>query len=124
MPDFNLHAGTEFDRKHFDGMGAPSEQRSWIEKSLLRVAAQKQNFISEDEILELIARLLDAKRYSDREVYFWMETLDGFLRDPNLRDLIHYPGKYFGDSDNSRQMTPRQILDAANAADDDSDLIP
>jgi len=30
-----------------------------------------------------------------------------------LTDLIYWPGVYFGDGDNSREMTPKEILDTA-----------
>ena len=41
-----------------------------------------------------------------------MRVLEHHL-DPRISDLIHWPGEYFGDGDNSRELSPQDILDIA-----------
>jgi len=61
------------------------------------------------EALELITRLVSAGG-EEWEQFFWTRVLEHHL-DPRISDLIHWPGEYFGDGKNSRELSPQDILD-------------
>lgn len=53
-----------------------------------------------------------------------MSLLEANLPCRNVSDLIFWPGHYFGDGDNSRDLTPKEILDIALAAGDEPIPMP
>lgn len=70
--------------------------------------------ITYEELLELMMRVYNATG-SETEHDYWLELLEVNLRNPRLSDLIYWPGEYFGDGNNSREMSPKELLDNALA---------
>ncbi|MCY1461663.1 hypothetical protein D9M71_793420 [compost metagenome] len=44
---------------------------------------------------------------------FWLEMLALNIADARISDLFFWPGEYFGDGDNARELTPEQIIETA-----------
>jgi len=68
--------------------------------------------LTRPEMLEIITRMLNLQTENEHELDFWERMLEKHL-DPEIRVLIRWPGTYFGDGDNSREMSPEEILEVA-----------
>lgn len=68
--------------------------------------------LSEPEMLELIERIVSAKA-DDVQTVYWLRCLEANTGDSNISDLIFWPGEYFGDGDNGRELSAEQILETA-----------
>ena len=70
--------------------------------------------LDRSEMLELLQRVLQPKRGELRSSY-WLACLKQNTGDPRLSDLIYWPGEYFHDGDNSRELSAEEILRIALA---------
>jgi hypothetical protein len=66
-------------------------------------------------LLELIRRVSTAGA-EEHEKIFWLGLLEANVPDKRISGLIFWPGEYFGDGNNSRELSPEEILDIALAA--------
>jgi hypothetical protein len=112
---FNREAGTHLVFADFQGIYGGTDHEIWVRTLLAEPAQKRVADISHEELLELIRRVAttDGKEH---EVSFWMGLLEAKLPDSRISDLIFWPGEYFGDDDNTRQLSAEQILELALAA--------
>ena len=73
------------------------------------------NDLTEEEMLDLIQRVCQSSG-SEFQTEYWIECLRMNTGDENISDLIFWPGEYFQDGDNSRELAPSEILRTALAA--------
>ena len=111
LREFNKCACTVIPLAEFQGIYGGMEYDSWVRNVLCEPFVTATPALTDDEALELIARLTSAGG-EEWEQFFWMRVLEHHL-DPRISDLIHWPGEYFGDGDNSRELSPQDILDIA-----------
>ncbi|OAI49531.1 hypothetical protein AYO44_18430 [Planctomycetaceae bacterium SCGC AG-212-F19] len=71
--------------------------------------------LSYEEMLELVRRICSVEG-SEFQIGYWLTCLKANTGHDNISDLIYWPAEYFGDGDRSREMSPKEILDAALAA--------
>jgi hypothetical protein len=71
--------------------------------------------LSYDEMLELIRRICKVEG-SEFQIGYWLSCLKANTHNGRISELIYWPGEYFGDGDHSRELSPKEILDAALAA--------
>lgn len=81
---------------------------------LLLHSAEIPDDLSDSEMLDLIQHLLQPKRGELRSS-FWLACLKQNTGDPRISDLIFWPGEYFGDGDNKRELSAEEILHTARA---------
>jgi hypothetical protein len=67
-----------------------------------------------EDLVAAFERIVDPN-CPGHERIFLIETLGLNLEDPQISDLIYWPGDYFGDGDFSRPLTPAQMAEAALA---------
>jgi hypothetical protein len=84
-------------------------------KDLLVDESQIPTDLSYEEMLELVGKIYTADGDEFQTVY-WVRCLRVNTGDERVSDLIFWPGEYFGDGDNQRQMSPAEILDTAIAS--------
>lgn len=111
LEEFNRLAGTSLPFEKFQGIYGGMEHDTWVRNVLCMPLAQRPLELSRDEMLEIITRLCTSAG-EEHEMFYWLKLLEANL-DPRISDLIYWPGEYFGDGDNSRAMSPQQILAAA-----------
>jgi hypothetical protein len=68
--------------------------------------------VTEEEMLEMLERMFKPKGY-ELEIQYWVECLRVNTGDEKVSDLIFWTGEYFGDGDNTREMTPKEMLATA-----------
>jgi len=115
LAEFNELAGTSLEFPEFQGISGGMEHDTWVRNLLCMPYAGKQLNLTHDEMLEMIGRLCRAEG-QEHERFFWIKLLETNL-DPRISDLIFWPGEYFGDGDNSRDLSPQEILSVALASD-------
>jgi len=71
--------------------------------------------LDRSEMLDLLRQLLNPKR-GELRTSFWLACLARSTGDKNISNLIYWPGEYFQDGDNSRELTAEEILDTALAS--------
>jgi len=70
--------------------------------------------LSHVEMLELVQCLLEP-RSGERRTSFWLACLAENTGNPKFSSLIYWPGSYFGDGDNSRELSAEEVLRIAMA---------
>jgi hypothetical protein len=111
---FNREAGTSLEWLEFQGIYGACEHDVWVREVLARPFERPIPDITREELLELIRRICNGEG-EEHETSFYFELLAANVPDPRISDLIYWPGEYFGDGDNQRELTPEQILDTAQA---------
>lgn len=111
LAEFNQLAGTSLEFHEFQGISGGTEHETWVRNTLSIPYAQSNLSLLPPEMLEIISRLCSGAG-EEHEQFFWLKVLETHL-DPRISDLIYWPGEYFGDGDNSRQLTPQDILEIA-----------
>lgn len=111
LHEFNETAGTSIPLSEFQGIYGGMEHHSWVRNVLCEPFVKATPPPTDAEALELITRLMSAGG-DEWELFFWTCVLEHHI-DPKMSDLIHWPGEYFGDGDNSRELSPQDILDTA-----------
>jgi hypothetical protein len=96
------------------------DHETWVRSVLSRRGHRRIPDITRDELLELIRRV-SMSAGKDSEINFWVGLLEANLPDPRISDLIFWPGEYFGDGDETRELSPEQILDIALTAGQETD---
>ncbi len=114
LEQFNHLASTSREWAEFQGVYGGMDHDTWVRNVLCMPFADKQLELSHDEMLEIITRLCTAAG-EEHERFFWIRLLETNL-DPRISDLIYWPGEYFGDGNNSREMSPLEILEIAMKA--------
>ena len=115
LEEFNREAGTDLAFLEFQGIAGGMEHETFVRQVLCEPAARKIPDITYEELLELVTRVSGAAG-AEHELHFWLRLLEANLPDPRLSDLIFWPDEYFGDGGSSRELSPKEILDIALAA--------
>lgn len=71
--------------------------------------------LNEAEMLHLIEQMKrgEGDEFQD---WYWMKCLELNTRDERVSDLFYWPGEYFGDGDDTRDLTAKEILQTALAS--------
>jgi hypothetical protein len=112
LEEFNRLACTSLKFLDFQGIYGGMDHETWVRCVLAEPAQKRIPDITRDELLELIRRASTAEN-EEHESQFWLGLLEANLPDSRISDLIFWPGEYFGDGNNSRELSPEQILDLA-----------
>jgi hypothetical protein len=115
LAEFNREADTAFGFADFQGSAGGQDQATWARKILAIPFQKRLPDISRAELLEMICRVASAEG-EEHEIDFWLGLLEIHIPAPRISDLIFWPGGYFGDGNNDRELTPEQVLDIAQAA--------
>jgi hypothetical protein len=114
LNEFNRLAGTNIPFEEFQGIYGGQDHDTWVRTVLAMQHIFPVKDISRAELVELARRVMKTEG-EEHEIRFWLEMLALNIPDPKISDLIFWPGKYFGDGDNTREFTPEQVVDIALA---------
>jgi hypothetical protein len=117
LDEFNRTAQTDLTFADFQGIYGGQDHATWVRKVLAEPFRKRLPSIARAELLELIRRVAQADG-EEHEIEFWLGLLEVNIPDPRISDLIFWPGEYFGDGDNSRALSPEQILEISQASAD------
>jgi hypothetical protein len=114
LAEFNAGARTTLAFRDFQGIYGGQDHATWVRMVLVEPYRRRLPDISRLELVELARRIMEADG-EEHEIDFWLEMLALNIPDPQVSDLIFWPGEYFGDGDNARKLTPEQVIDIAEA---------
>lgn len=114
LAEFNRAAGTSLAFSDFQGIYGGQDHETWVRKVLAQKCLRRLPDIRRAELVELARRVMEADG-AEHEIDFWVEMLAVNIPDSQVSDLIYWPGEYFGDRDNTRDLTPEQVIDIAQA---------
>jgi hypothetical protein len=114
LAEFNAEAGTDLGFLDFQGIYGGQNHETWVRKVLAAPSLRRLPDISRAELVELARRVMEGDG-REHEIDFWLEMLALTIPDPQVSDLIYWPGEYFGDGNNARDLTPEQVIDIAQA---------
>ena len=115
LAEFNALAGTSLEADVFQGIYGGEEHEVWVRRLLLTRLAPVVADLTRADLIAAFARIVAWNERSEAERDYLVATLEKSLGDPQIEDLIAWPGEYFGDGDNGRSLTPEQMADAALA---------
>lgn len=115
LAEFNAAAGMSLGFDVFQGIYGGEEHDVWVRRILLTRLAPVVPDLTRDDLVAAFARILARNDRSEEDRDYLCATLQRSLDDPQIEELIDWPGEYFGDGDNSRSRTPEEMADAALA---------
>ena len=121
LAEFNAEAATNFSWEDFQGIYGGQEHSTWVRSVLAAPHARQLPDLTRAELVELARRVMTVEG-AEHEIHFWLDMLALNIPDPRVSDLISWPGEYFGDGDNSRELTPEQVIDIALARNAGADI--
>lgn len=69
--------------------------------------------LSKPEMLELLSRIFRPSRGEEFLTEYWLKCLRINTKNDRISDLIFWPGDYFRDGDDGRELTPEEVLEIA-----------
>lgn len=114
LAEFNREAGTDLAALDFQGISGGQDHRTWVCKLLAEPSVRPVSAITRAELVEMVRRV-KADEGAEEEIEFWLKMLAVNLPDPQVSNLLFWPGVYFGDGDDTRDLSPEQVVDVARA---------
>lgn len=112
LAEFNREAKTNLTFLDFQGIYGGQDHDTWVRQILAGPNVRRLTDITQSELIEMARRVMGAKS-PEHVTYFWLEMLALNTSDARISDLFFWPGEYFGDGDNSRELTAEQIIKTA-----------
>jgi hypothetical protein len=112
LAEFNREAMTNLTFLDFQGIYGGQDHDTWVRKVLAGPYEYRLTDITRSELIEMAGRVMDAE-IPEHAQYFWLKMLELNIPDARISDLFFWPGEYFGDGDNSRELTAEQIIKIA-----------
>jgi hypothetical protein len=114
LAEFNAEAGTNLRFIDFQGIYGGQDHGTWARKVLAAPHLRRLPDVRRAELVEMARRVMEADG-EEHEVHYWIDMLALNIPDANVSDLIYWPGEYFGDGNNDRELTPEQVIAIAQA---------
>ncbi|HSZ59280.1 MAG TPA: hypothetical protein VK797_26800 [Tepidisphaeraceae bacterium] len=110
LSEFTGRALTRFDVDAAFGSVAPET----FAAGLLVDRTKIPRDLSEPEMLELLGRVCTSNG-TEFQIGYWLNCLEVNTGDAQISGLVFWPGEYFRDGNNSREMSPSEMLAVALA---------
>ncbi|PQO46984.1 hypothetical protein [Blastopirellula marina] len=111
VAEFNSLAGTNTPYLEFQGISGGEDHEDYVRRVLIHQQTTADPTIGRNELIEMFRRVL-AKPNDQTYLNFVLATIERTFGDDQVSNLIFWPGEYFGDGDDSRELTPEQMADA------------
>nr|WP_180203137.1 hypothetical protein [Pseudomonas sp. SbOxS1]NYU02765.1 hypothetical protein [Pseudomonas sp. SbOxS1] len=112
LAEFNREAMTHLTFLDFQGLYGAQDHDTWVRQILAAPYERRLKGISQSELIEIARRVMNADS-PEHATDFWLKMLVLNIPDVRVSDLFFWPGEYFGDGDNARELTPEQIIETA-----------
>lgn len=111
LDEFNRLAGTNVPFSEFQGIHGAEEHAEYVRRVLTDKAASTPPDLSREELIEMFAKVLGDPT-DDAYLQYVFTTIKKAFGDAHVSDLVFWPGHYFGDGNNQRELTPEIMADA------------
>ena len=111
LAEFNQLAGTSIPFSEFQGIYGAEEHIDYVRRVLTDRATQALPGLERDVLATMFAKVL-ADTCDNAYLQYVFTTIKKTFGDNQISDLVFWPGEYFGDGDNQRELTPELMADA------------
>jgi hypothetical protein len=111
LDEFNQLAGTDLPFSEFQGIYGAEEYVDFVRRLLTDRATGASPDLDRESLVAMFAKVL-ADPCDDAYVQYVFATIKKTYGDTQISDLVFWPGEYFGDGDNQRELTPELMADA------------
>lgn len=108
---FNRLAGTDIPFSAFQGIYGAEEHIDNVRRVLTDRAKETSTDLGREGLIEMFAKVL-ADTCDDAYLQFVFTTIEKTFGDTQVSDLVFWPGEYFGDGNDQRELTPELMADA------------
>ena len=111
LDEFNQLAGTDIPFLEFQGIYGAEEHIDCVRRVLTDRATEASPDLRREGLIEMFAKVLDDP-CDDPYLQYVFTTIKKTFGDMQISDLVFWPGEYFGDGNNQRQLTAELMADA------------
>lgn len=111
LDEFNQLARTDIPFSEFQGIYGAEEHIDYVRRVLTDRATEASPDLDREGLIEMFARVL-ADPCDDAYLQYVFTTINKTFGDKQVSDLVFWPGEYFGDGNNHRELTPELMADA------------
>ncbi len=111
LDEFSQLAGTDISFSEFQGIYGAEEHIDYVRRVLTDRATEASPDLNREGLIEMFANVL-ADPCDDAYVQYVFTTIKKTFGDTQVSDLVFWPGEYFGDGNNQRELTPELMADA------------
>ena len=111
LEEFNRLAGTDIPFSEFQGIYGGEDHISYVRRVLTQRATCADPSLDRSRLIEMFSKVL-ADPCDDAYLTYVFATIERTFGDSQVSDLVFWPGEYFGDADNQRELTPDEMADA------------
>ncbi|WP_454866633.1 hypothetical protein [Pseudomonas umsongensis] len=112
LAQFNREAMTDLTSLDFPGIDEAQDHDTWVRQILMGPYERRLKDISQPEMIEMARRVMDAD-IPEHATCFWLQMLALNIPDARISDLFIWPGEYFSDGDDARELIPEQVIETA-----------
>lgn len=110
LAEFNREALANLTFIDFQGIYGGQDHDTWVRQVLAIPYEQRLTDITKPELIEMVRRVMEADS-PEHAISYWLHMLELNTQDSQISDLIFWPGEYFGDGDNTRELSPEQVVE-------------
>ncbi|MAE62403.1 MAG: hypothetical protein CMJ49_13735 [Planctomycetaceae bacterium] len=114
LEEFNKLAGADVPFSEFQGLYGAEDHVDYVRRLLTRTATDASPDLGREGLVEMFARVL-ADPGDDAYLEYVFTTVEKTFGDDQVSDLVFWPGEYFGDGNDQRELTPETMADAVLA---------
>lgn len=111
LDEFNRLAGTDIPFSEFQGISGAEEHIDYVRRMLIDRATDASPDLGREDLMAMFAKVLANPR-DDEYLQYVFTTIKQTYGDPQVSDLVFWPGAYFGDGNNLRELTPELMANA------------
>lgn len=111
LEEFNRVAGTEIPFSEFQGICGGEDHITYVRRVLAERATNADPRLDRDGLIEMFTKAL-ADPCDDAYLKYVFATIEKTFGDSQVSDLVFWPGEYFGDANNQRELKPDEMADA------------
>lgn len=111
LAEFNQLAGTSIPFSEFQGIYGAEEHIDYVRRVLTDRVTEALPGLERDALATMFAKVL-ADPCDNAYLQYVFTTIKKTFGDNQISDLVFWPGEYFGDGDNQRELTPELMADA------------
>lgn len=110
LDEFNRLAGTKIPFSEFQGISGGEDHIHYVRRVLIKRATQASPDLNRDKLIELFARIV-ADPCDNAYLSYAFALIEKTFGDDQISDLVFWPGEYFGDGNDERELTPELMAD-------------
>ena len=111
LAEFIQLAGTDIPFSEFQGIYGAEEHIDYVRRVLTDRVTEVSPGLDRDGLTTMFAKVL-ADPCDNAYLQYVFSTIKKTFGDTQISDLVFWPGEYFGDGNNQRELTPDLMADA------------